>query len=314
MVENEKAGKKGEYEACVRENRRMGERFYKLKLEFSGEGARAFGAFRAGQFAELDVSATALPPAEKIPEELRDASGRKVLLRRPFSFTDVISDGDRTHAELLYCVVGPSTLRMTTLRGGDTLSIIGPLGNGFWIPEGKRVALLVAGGMGSPPVQCLAKVLANDYPKITAVAFAGAKTAEDLPFEGRMDEVSQHLGFSLREFGRHGIESLVATDDGSAGFAGLVTDCMLQWLRENSSPRKEMVIFACGPEAMLARAAAIAKDKGIDCEVSMERRMACGTGLCQSCAIECRVEGSNETVYKLCCKDGPVFDAKEVVF
>jgi dihydroorotate dehydrogenase electron transfer subunit len=65
---------------------------------------------------------------------------------------------------------------------------------------------------------------------------------------------------------------------------------------------------------MLARVAEIAKDKNIDCQLSMERRMACGIGLCQSCAVECKVNNSNETIYKMCCKDGPAFDAREVVF
>jgi len=122
------------------------------------------------------------------------------------------------------------------------------------------------------------------------------------------------LGFSLGEFARYGIESLVATDDGSAGFAGLVTDCLSEWLDQSSSGGKDMIIYGCGPEQMLARVAKIAKQKKIDCQVSMERVMACGIGLCQSCAVECRVAESNETVYKLCCEDGPVFDSREVVF
>jgi len=75
-----------------------------------------------------------------------------------------------------------------------------------------------------------------------------------------------------------------------------------------------MIICACGPEPMLAAVARIAREKNIDCQVSLERRMACGIGLCQSCAVECKSEGSSDTVYKMCCEDGPVFDGKEVVF
>ena len=78
--------------------------------------------------------------------------------------------------------------------------------------------------------------------------------------------------------------------------------------------RESLIVYACGPERMLEAVAQIAAERDIDCQVSMERRMACGIGLCQSCAIECRVEDSTETVYKLCCQDGPVFDAREVVF
>ena len=86
----------------------------------------------------------------------------------------------------------------------------------------------------------------------------------------------------------------------------------MEWLEQSSTSSEEMIIYSCGPEAMLARVSEIAKDKNIDCQVSMERRMACGIGVCQSCAVECRVNGSNETIYKLCCEDGPVFDSKEV--
>jgi len=106
----------------------------------------------------------------------------------------------------------------------------------------------------------------------------------------------------------------VATDDGSAGFAGLITDCLSEWLGRSDSASENMIIYGCGPEQMLVRVAKIAKQKKIDCQVSMERRMACGIGLCQSCAVECRVAESNETVYKLCCEDGPVFNSSELVF
>ncbi len=305
---------KGVFEAVVSSNKQIGPRFYKLKLTFSGDGAGAFADFKPGQFAELDISSVALPSPGKIPPDLIDESGRNILLRRPFSFTDVTTHGDKIVTDLLYCVVGPASLRMTTLSAGDTISVIGPLGNGYRIPDGKRNALLVAGGMGTPPLQHLAKVLASDHTDIEVTAFAGAKTLRELPFEGRLDEISQQLGFSLPEFARYGIESIMATDDGSAGYKGFVTDCFAQWLEQSDLAGDDVIIYSCGPEVMLARIAEIAKAKNIDCQVSMERRMACGIGLCQSCAIECRVPDSGETVYKMCCQDGPVFDSKEVVF
>jgi dihydroorotate dehydrogenase electron transfer subunit len=298
----------------VTSNRRIGERFYKLKLEFSGHGAEAFKKFKPGQFAQLDLSTAALPSPDNIPEDLADASARQILLRRPFSFTDVTAHKDKTIAELLYCVVGPATLRMTSLAAGDSLSVIGPLGNCFSVLHGKKTALLIAGGMGAPPLQHLAKVLATEHTNIEVLAFAGAKTARELPFENILDQISQHLGFSLPEFAKFGVKSQLATDDGSAGFAGFITDCVSQWLEEHKPARESTVIYGCGPEAMLARLADIANKKYIDCQLSMERRMACGTGLCQSCAVECRVSGSNETIYRLCCKDGPVFDSKEVIW
>ena len=307
---------KGVYEAVVVSNRRIGLTFYKLRLEFSGPGSKAFGEFRPGQFVQLDASVGPLPPADEIPEELADAAQREILLRRPFSFTDVSKHGDKTTADLLYCVVGPATLRMATLRARNKVSIIGPLGNGFTVPQGKKKALLVFGGMGTAPVQHLAKAMMEGERagEIEVVAFAGAKTRWGLPFEKRMDEISEHLGFAIREFAGYGIESMIATDDGSAGFHGLVTDCFLQWLEKNKVEAKSTIIYSCGPEPMLAKVGQIAKERSIDCQVSMERRMACGIGVCQSCAIECRLQGSKETTYKTCCEDGPVFDAREVVF
>jgi dihydroorotate dehydrogenase electron transfer subunit len=302
------------FKAIVSSNKQIGPRFHRLRLGFSEGGAKAFASFEPGQFAQLDLSDAALPSPETIPEDLRDAAGRKILLRRPFSFAEVTTEGDKTFAELLYCVVGPATLRMMTLSSGNSISVIGPLGNGFQVPDGKKKALLVGGGMGTPPLQHLAQVITGRGDGVEVIAFAGAKTARELPFEGRLDEISQQLGFSLPEFARYGIESLVATDDGSAGYRGLVTDCLSQWLERPDVVPDDMIICACGPEAMLARVAHVAEEKNIDCQVSLERRMACGIGLCQSCAIECRVTGSNETIYKMCCQEGPVFDASKVVF
>ena len=290
-------------------------RFHKITLEFTDDGARVFAGFKPGQFVQVDVSGIALPRKDAIPFELTDASERQVLLRRPFSFCDVTAVGEKTTADLLYCVVGPATLRMTTLSADDTVNILGPLGNGFIIPEGKRIALLVIGGMGLPPLQYLAKLLSTEHSDIEAIVFAGARTAEALPFAGQLDEISQGLGFALREFAELGIGSAVATDDGSVGRRGFVTDYVQTWLDENRQVnRDKFVIFGCGPEAMLAALAKIAERERIDCQVSTERLMACGVGLCQSCAVECKIPNSSETVYKLCCKDGPVFDAKEVIF
>jgi dihydroorotate dehydrogenase electron transfer subunit len=283
-------------------------------MEFSGTAATALGKCTPGQFVELDLSGAAVPASTAIPEDLADKAGRKVLLRRPFSFADVTVKGSKTLADILYCVVGPGSLRMTTLSAGDSVSVIGPLGNGFSVPEGKKTALLVAGGMGAGPLQHLGKALAADHLDINVIAFAGAKAAQALPFEKRLDQISQELGFSLAEYAKYGIESLVATDDGSAGYKGPITECVVDWLDRANLNSAETIMYGCGPEAMLDHLAKIAAERKIDCQVSMERLMACGIGLCQSCAVECKTDQPGETVYKLCCQDGPVFGTREVVF
>jgi dihydroorotate dehydrogenase electron transfer subunit len=314
MTEEISKPNKGMFDAVVFANRQIGRRFYRLGLEFSGDGAAAFAKARPGQFAEIDLCSIPLPPAEEITEDLRDAAERKILLRRPFSFCDISSQRGKTRVEILYCALGPATLRMTTLSAGNSVSVIGPLGNGFRMPAGKKTALLISGGMGAGPLIHLAKTVTTDYPKVEVMAFAGAKTKMELPFEKPTDEISQQLGFSLHEYARYGVESELATDDGSAGYEGLITDFFSQWLGQRSLLTKDTIIYSCGPEAMLAQMAKIAEEKKIDCQVSMERMMACGIGVCQSCAVRCKVNGSGETIYKLCCKDGPVFDSKEIMF
>jgi dihydroorotate dehydrogenase electron transfer subunit len=154
--------------------------------------------------------------------------------------------------------------------------------------------------MGSPPLQHLAKVIARDYPKTEVGVLAGARTKEDLPFnKGCFPKCRQIV---------------LTTDDGTIGVKGLVTEQLEDWLKKCEQKTDEIVIYSCGPEEMLARVAEIANKRNIDCQISMERRMACGFGVCQGCAVECRVVDAKETVYKLCCTDGPVFDSKELVF
>jgi len=313
MAENTTKASKGVFAATVTSNRQIGRRFYRLGLDLKGSAAEVFAGYKAGQFVQIDLSGTALPPQEAIAEELRDTSSRNIILRRPFSFADFTVKVGRISAEILYGVVGPSTVRMTTLRSGDTVSVIGPLGNGFWVPEGKKLAMLISGGIGTGPLLYLAKSLTNNYAGIEPIAFAGAKTKEDLPFEGKLDRIAQDLGFSVGEYARYGIRSQVATDDGSVGFAGLVTDCMAEWIRQNNPNPREMIIYSCGPLAMLERIAKVTTERNIDCQLSMEEMMACGIGVCQCCAVACKGANPNETIYKLCCKDGPVFDAKDLV-
>ena len=329
---------KGPFEAIVTFNKALRKCFYRMGLQFTGPGAEAFAKTRPGQFAEFDVSNVALPAPEAIPDELKDAAAKQILLRRPFSFARIAKEAaGKTAVEIVYCVLGPATIRMTTLAKGNPVNIIGPLGNGFSIPAGKKRAILIAGGLGSPPLEHLAQTLTAENPAIDTVAFAGANSLDVMPFEKPLDKISRELGFWLGEFGRYSIASFVATDDGSAGFKGLITDCLLDWLSQNNITPPETIIYACGPRPMLAKIASIARDKQIDCQISMEEMMACGIGLCQSCAIKCVAPAGSgvsvggvaplgggvpvggkaptgESINKLCCKDGPVFDSKDLVF
>ena len=306
---------KGVFTAQVLSNQQIRECYFRLNLKLDPIGSRFFEPAVPGQFLEIDLSPLSLPPGHQIPASLHDAATRQILLRRPFSFSDVIvtpaQDGPCVKLEILYCVLGPATLRMMTLRSGEILNLIGPLGNGFSIPSTLRQAILIAGGMGAPPLLHLGGYLKRHHPAIQTICFAGARSCEDLPFTLKIGNLT---GLVLEEFEILGVDSRVATDDGSAGFRGFVTDCARHWLEKNPVRAEETIVYACGPEPMLAGAARLADDFGLSCQVSMERMMACGIGLCQSCAIEAKKENSAETEYKLCCKDGPVFDSRNVIF
>lgn len=304
---------KGAFSAEVLSNQQIRQCYWRMNLKLDPVGSRLFEKVRPGQFLEIDLSNLGLPADKDIPDHLQPLKYRHILLRRPFSFSDVVisptADGFCVKLEILYCVLGPATLRMMTLKSGQTLSIIGPLGNGFTVPNNLKTALLIAGGMGAPPLLHLASWLKRHQPELTVVCFAGAKSCEDLPFTLKIGNLT---GLVLEEFDVLGVSSFVATDDGSAGFKGYISDCVRHWLQKQTIHRPA-VMYACGPESMLAACARLAEDFDIPCQVSMERMMACGIGLCQSCAVEVKSD-NDQTEYKLCCKDGPVFDARNVIF
>ncbi|OQY07748.1 MAG: hypothetical protein B6I25_00925 [Planctomycetales bacterium 4572_13] len=306
--------KKGIFEACVLSNKQIRQCYYCLNLQLDAKGSDLFSDVIPGQFLELDTSSISLPGISDIPDHLKDSSQRSVLLRRPFSFSDVTVtqdlNGTSVKVQILYCVLGPASVRMMNLRRNDTVSVLGPLGNGFSIPDELSRAVLIAGGMGSPPILHLAGYLKEHYPKCEVVSFVGAKSSDDFPFSTRIDNSE---GFVLEEFDRIRVPAHIATDNGSAGYQGFVTDLAGNWLENNKIDFASTAIFACGPEPMLAATASLAEHLELLCQVSMERMMACGIGLCQSCAVEAKTT-STDTHYHLCCKDGPVFDANDVVW
>ncbi len=305
---------KGPFNSVVISNRKIGECFFKIRLAFEGDGAEAFSKTRAGQFAEIDLSMTSIPNIKNVPEHLRFNYRRNIILRRPFSFTGVFEEDGRMIVEILYCVVGPSSLRMMNLREGEQISVMGPLGNGFEIKKDKLIALLAVGGMGAGPLIHLSKQIRDYKPDMEILGFVGAKSFSELPYEDLSEGIQACKGDWVKEFADNQVDTMVATDDGSAGFKGFITDTLENHIEKGEFDSSDVIIYTCGPEMMLAKVSQISKRFGIECQVSLERRMACGIGLCQGCAVECKKGGSDETFYKMCCKDGPVFDSKEVVF
>ncbi|HAL45241.1 MAG TPA: hypothetical protein DCP47_04915 [Phycisphaerales bacterium] len=306
--------KKGIFKASVLQNRLLGDKFFRLTLEVEKKAKTVFSKSNPGQFAEIEVSSLALPPENAIPPQFADASRRNVILRRPFSFADIMVSEDNVILEILYMIVGAATVRMKTLKTGDKVSLIGPLGNGFSFSDDKKAALLVAGGMGAPPLVHLAGFMKEKYPNTDIVVFVGTKSVSDLAFFDIKFDKFDKKKIKLGEFEKHNIQTHISTDDGSAGTKGFVTEVLKKWIIENKPDINNTIMYACGPDRMLHASAAVSSEFKIPCQVSLERRMACGTGLCQSCAVKCVDKNTGDNFYKLCCKDGPVFWADEVVW
>jgi len=278
-------------------------------MVFEGADAKIMAGAQPGQFAEFRVDELGAPA-----ETNKNYANKQVLLRRPFSFSCVDTIGEEVFAEILYCVLGAGTLRMTTLKKGDSVNLIGPLGRGFTVNGGCKNAILVGGGMGAAPLQSLAQYLHDNHKDIEMHAFIGAQDAKGLPFFHVHEHLEQgKVVEDIIEFDRYGAKTYISTDDGSAGMKGFVTELWGKWLGENKINTADTVVYACGPEIMMEAVAKMAAEAGLACQVSLERVMGCGIGICQSCAVECKC-GGDESVYKLCCKDGPVFDASEVVW
>jgi len=216
------------------------------------------------------------------------------LLPRPFSFLDTGRRGFR----ILYQVVGNGTELLSTKKKGDTLMVTGPLGNGFQF-ERSSDAILVGGGVGIPPLYHMAK---------TYVSSRNRRASGVSVFLGGRNKALLHCE---RDFKALGLKVLVATDNGSKGRRGFVTEIVEEYLR-NREDRREAVIYACGPTPMLKAVSQLSTRLGVRCQVSVEECMPCGFGACLGCAIRVRDHGGYR--YAMSCTEGPVFDAKEILW
>ncbi|MFZ5644451.1 MAG: dihydroorotate dehydrogenase electron transfer subunit [Bacillota bacterium] len=223
---------------------------------------------------------------------IRCGESHDPLLRRPISVHFV----NREKVYLLYRIAGKGTDLLARMRPGELLDVIGPLGKGYTLPEkGESVAVL-GGGIGIAPLFFLLSQIKKIYGTglENLNVYFGAATADALPC---VDQIMT-MGFNVK----------IATDDGSGGFKGNVLEMAEEELKSNKPAR----IYSCGPLPMLKGLLALTGDrKGI--EVSVEELMGCGLGACLSCI--CKVKGAeDEYKYAHVCRDGPVFDLRELVF
>jgi dihydroorotate dehydrogenase electron transfer subunit len=208
--------------------------------------------------------------------------GTNPLLRRPFSiYRYRPNDGG---VEILYKVIGVGTKLLSEMSPGEDLDIIGPLGNGFPIQsKDRKPIILVAGGIGIAPLMAVAEAVGGK-----ASLIIGGKSKVDVAF---VEDDARDIGLDVK----------YATEDGSMGHPGTAIDI----LKDRVS--KDDIIYACGPEGMLREISRLSDEKGFSGYIATEEKMACGIGACLGCAVKKRGGG-----YMLTCKDGPVFDIKDI--
>jgi dihydroorotate dehydrogenase electron transfer subunit len=220
--------------------------------------------------------------------------GSSTVLRRPYSVCGLPGtfEGRPSGAmQVLYKVIGEGTGLLAALAPGAPITVLGPLGNGFAPPDDpETIPVLVAGGIGSAPFPAWIATLKKDYPRPRM--FYGAASARDLALEDWFAERS---------------ELETATDDGSAGVHGRVTEPLIRMLDGES--KKKLKLYVCGPEPMLKAVGKLAVDRDLPCELSLEAHMACGFGVCLGCVVPVHRAG-DATGYDRVCLEGPVMDAK----
>jgi dihydroorotate dehydrogenase electron transfer subunit len=283
-----------EQTAQIISNERDTDAYFRLVLS----APRIAPLVQPGQFAHVRVT------------PLKDA-----LLRRPFSIFQVSGDT----FSILYKNVGKGTEALSRMRAGEAVSVIAPLGHGFTVPKsGGETPLLVAGGYGMAAMY----LLAQRSPQ-KGIVFVGGRKRVDILCEKEF----QKLGWDVR----------VTTEDGSHGEKGLVTEPLIAELRGSrgheaqtknaeSGKRKaeirqslltpaatrKLQIFVCGPTGMLRAVGKIAEDFNVPAELSMDEHMCCGVGVCLTCVIPIKTGGGWE--YQRTCTEGPVFDARDIVW
>ncbi|GBC96862.1 Dihydroorotate dehydrogenase B (NAD(+)), electron transfer subunit [bacterium HR16] len=231
--------------------------------------------------------------------QMRVQSGYEPLFSRPFSVFRRFPE--RGNFSVVYLVRGAFTQMLASKKPGESVFVVGPLGNRFLVaqPANEVLHVLVAGGVGAPPLYLLAEELVQSgVPHQQVVVVNGARR--------------QDLLICQEHFAELGVRLWTVTEDGSAGAKGKVTDVLKALHERGELSGNRCQIYTCGPTAMLEAVAKFAQKHDLPCQVSMETLMPCGMGVCLGCAVKVRT--ADGTDYKRACVDGPIFDAAEVVW
>jgi dihydroorotate dehydrogenase electron transfer subunit len=219
---------------------------------------------------------------------VRAGYGKDPLLRRPFSIHQVTSGGQ---LQLYFRVVGRGTKIIAQVKEGDRLNVFGPLGRGFRLVE-TAPAIIVGGGLGIAPLLFLTKENCRQKKNFDSdMIILGARTKAE-------------LSPLVMDFEQFGLPLLTATDDGSLGHHGVVSEVLAR-----VEIAQDAVVYACGPEPMMAAVGRICKALGVRCQVSVESVMACGMGACLGCS-----RPAKNGTYTHVCLHGPVYNAEDLVW
>jgi dihydroorotate dehydrogenase electron transfer subunit len=227
------------------------------------------------------------------------------LVRRPFSLYRV--DREAGTFSVLYLARGSFTSGLAQKRVGDLVSLLGPLGRPFtWPSEPGIRHILIAGGIGAPPIYFLAREISRER------ARRGEESAGVLVINGAR---TQEMLVGMIEFGGLNILLHPVTEDGSHGRRGLTTELLTALLDEDAPGAPPTHLYACGSMPMLRAVSQIALARGLPCQVSIETSMPCGIGLCSGCAVPIRDPSAPDGfAYALACADGPVFEARDLLW
>ncbi len=227
---------------------------------------------------------------------IRISQNTTPLLRRAFSIFDI--DLKKNCFEILFKVKGMGTKVLSERKKGESLDLLGPLGNSFLIPSKNQNQVLVAGGMGIAPLMFLGICLVKN------------KKFEPKKINFLYGEKTENRFVCLNELEKLGVKTALATEDGSRGFKGMVTDLFFKDIKK-APFEKNSFVYSCGPQPMMRKMSFLSKKYGFFCQLSLESHMPCGLGVCFGCVVETHKKDKDPT-YKRICADGPIFDAREV--
>lgn len=315
---DDKKSRRGVYLATVTANDAICEEHFRLRLRLA-----EFPPSLAGQFVQLQCrppqpqqGAIVVDWPEGHPPRFTqpELTDKEPLLRRPLSLAGRRDDTAGVELEIIYRTTGTGTHWLAGVKAGQALSVLGPLGHTLPIIEDKPLAAMVGGGVGIPPMIYLAGALKQAGKQATA--FCGARSKHLLPLAAGAEPAATDGTPTLctAEFAQADAPTSISTDDGSEGMKGFVTRAFEQWLDSGCVDIKKLVVYSCGPEVMMRRVGDLCIARNIECYLSLERHMACGMGTCQSCIVKIRDGSERGWSYKLCCTDGPVFAARDVIW